>query len=157
MILDRSERADLYTKLHPRFADAIAFLRETNWADIADGRHPIDGDELFVLVETSNGKGREGGVLESHLARIDIQLCLSGSERIGWKPTPECTVKTPFQPGGDIAFYHERPETWLELPPGTFAILFPADAHAPGSGDGPFRKAVVKVRVDPAAAHDGRT
>jgi beta-galactosidase beta subunit len=39
--------------------------------------------------------------------------------------------------------------TWVAVPPGSFAIFFPHDAHAPLGGEGRVKKAVVKVASDP--------
>jgi biofilm protein TabA len=36
----------------------------------------------------------------------------------------------------------------VATPPGTFAIFFPEDAHAPMAGEGLIHKVVVKVAVD---------
>ncbi len=45
-------------------------------------------------------------------------------------------------------FFADRPETWFAVKPGSFAIFYPQDAHAPLAGTGETRKAVMKVAVD---------
>ena len=47
----------------------------------------------------------------------------------------------------DIRFYDDVPQTYYEVTPGQFTLLFPEDAHAPMVGEGTIRKVIVKVRV----------
>ena len=124
------------------------YLRATDLAAFAPGRHEIDGDRISISVDHVEGRGREGARLEAHRQHIDIQLTLAGVEQIGWRPLAVCEQpEGVFDPTRDIGFYRDRPETWLVVPPGTFAIFFPEDAHAPLAGEGAVRKAIVKIRV----------
>lgn len=148
MVLDRLARAAQYAQLHPQFARAFEYLHTTDLAALTPGRHEIDGDEIYLSVDHVDGRGREGARLEAHRQHIDIQLTLAGVEQIGWRPLAACEQPDGvFDPGRDIGFYRDRPETWLVVPPGTFAIFFPEDAHAPLAGTGAVRKAIVKIRV----------
>lgn len=137
-----------YADLHPAFARAFAFLQETDLSSFSPGRHDIDGDAIYVSIDHVDGRGHEGARLEAHRAHIDIQLTLDGEERIGWKPLVSCeTPDGAFDESRDIGLFRDRPATWLSLPPGTFGIFFPEDAHAPLAGNGPVKKAIVKIRV----------
>ncbi len=87
--------------------------------------------------------------MEVHRRYVDVQLCLIGDEQIGWRPLAQCAApQGPFDCERDIQFFNDRPETWLALRPGLFAIFFPDDAHAPLAGEGEVRKAVFKLAVD---------
>ena len=148
MVLDRIGRAAQYAPLHPAFARAFEYLRATDLAALAPGRHEIDGDGIYLSIDHVDGRGRDGARLEAHRQHIDIQLTLAGVEQIGWRPLATCEQPDgAFDPGRDIGFYRDRPDTWLVVPPGTFAIFFPEDAHAPLAGTGAIRKAIVKIRV----------
>lgn len=148
MVIDVLGEAARYAHLHPAFARAFTFLREADLSSLTPGRHDIDGDAIYVSIDHVDGRGREGARLESHRAHIDIQLTFSGDEHIGWKPRGSCqTPDGAFDESRDVGFYRDRPDTWLVLPPGTFAIFFPEDAHAPLAGSGPLHKAIVKIRV----------
>ena len=112
------------------------------------GRHEIDGDAIYLSIDHVDGRGRDGARLESHREHIDIQLTISGDEQIGWRPLAACANPDgAFDATRDLGFYRDRPDTWLAVPPGTFTIFFPDDAHAPLAGSGPLRKAIVKIRV----------
>jgi len=147
MVLDTLAHAHRYLALHPAFARAFEFLRQTDLKALAAGRHAIDGDNLYVSIDQKDGRGREGARLEAHRAYIDIQFTIDGEEEIGWMPLAECRQPAgAFDDKKDIIFFDDRPMTWLAVPPGRFAIFFPDDAHAPLAGRGLLSKAIVKVR-----------
>ncbi len=158
MILDRLTNADRYTSLHPSFARAFAYLRDVNWVPLisqAQGaerhtaRHRIDGDRLCVSVDYAQGRGREGARLEAHRRYIDIQFTIDGDEEIGWKPLDACgAAAVAYDDARDVLFFSDRPDSWLSLPAGRFAIFFPDDAHAPLAGRGMLTKAIVKIAID---------
>lgn len=148
MVLDTLEHAARYTALHRRFGHAFRFLAGTDLGALPTGRSEIDGDDLFVIVDRKDGRGREGARLEAHRRYIDLQYTVGGEEEIGWTPLAACAdADGAFDAGRDIVFFRDPPSTWLRLPGGTFAIFFPDDAHAPLAGRGPVVKAIVKVAV----------
>lgn len=149
MILDRLPLAARYASLHPGFAAAFRFLRETNLAVLAPGRHELDGARLYANHDLRTGVGRAGAVLEAHRRYIDVQYTLAGEERIGWRALADCSSpRAGYDDARDIVFFDGPPESWVEVPPGSFAIFFPEDAHAPLAGTGPLDKVIVKVAVD---------
>ena len=148
MILDTLARADRYLALHPRFAEAFAFLRTTDLAALAPGRHPIDGVALFALVEDGPGRTRAEAKLECHRRYLDIQLVLAGVDEMGWKPLADCVrPATDYDERCDIRFYDDPPVSWIATPAGAFCVFFPDDAHAPLVSAGRIRKVVVKVAL----------
>ena len=84
---------------------------------------------------------------EAHRKYIDIQYLLSGEEAIGVGAVSDMTEEVSAKPDGAVWFYH-GPLSQIKLGSGSFAVLFPQDAHAPGIAVGapaPVRKVVVKV------------
>ena len=148
MILDAIDRGHHYAEMHPLFGRAFEYLRNTDLRSLSPGRHELDGDRLFVLVDEGEGRGHGGSPLEHHRRYIDIQVCIEGDEQIGWLPLGCCNRRSgSFDATKDVGFFDDPPHTWFTLSPGTFVVFFPADAHAPLGGAGPVRKAVVKVLV----------
>jgi YhcH/YjgK/YiaL family protein len=148
MILDQLQNCKRYVAVHPGFKTAFEFLNRHDLADLAAGRHPIDGEKLYALVMRENGKGKNIAKLETHQLFIDVQFTVTGIDYIGWKPAVECTSEADgYNSEKDIAFFKDRPETWLSVPKDTFAVFFPEDGHAPLGGTGPIHKVVVKVPV----------
>lgn len=148
MIVDRLEHADRYTAVHPGLAAGFTFLRRKDLRQLTNGRHEVDGERLFALVARDQGRGREKSLLESHHRYFDIQYVVEGMDSIGWMSTADCNrVSSPYDAERDVGFFFDRPETWLAIPAGSFAIFFPEDAHAPLATTGPIHKVVMKVQL----------
>ena len=97
-------------------------------ADLTDGTHPLtDG---FVSVATLTSRPLSGSLYECHK-----RFSLDG----------------PFDDQRDVGFFQPAPAevSRVTLSPGTFALLFPWDAHLPAIAvDGvpaPLRKCVGKI------------
>jgi YhcH/YjgK/YiaL family protein len=150
MILDSLEQTVRYHALDPRLGRGLDVLRAMrDLAALPAGRHPIDGERLYVSIDDAAGRGRDGARLEVHRRYIDIQVVLEGIDTIGWRSLATCSEPAgPFDPSRDVGFFADPPEDWFTLSPGRFAVFFPDDAHAPLGGNGPVRKAVIKVRLD---------
>jgi YhcH/YjgK/YiaL family protein len=148
MILDSLDQASRYAPLHASFKTGFDFLRNRCRADLADGEVPIDGDRVFAIVARSKGRGRPAARLEAHRRYIDIQYVIEGHEVIGWSRLAGCVnPEAPYDREKDIIFFRDRAQTWFDVAPGSFAIFFPEDAHAPLAGEGPVLKIVIKVQV----------
>jgi YhcH/YjgK/YiaL family protein len=146
VVVDTLSHRARYARMHPLFIRAFEFLWSTDLGELPAGRMLIDGDRLYVSVDHGEGRGRDGARLEIHRKYIDIQVAIAGVEEIGWRPLSACADPAgPFTLDRDIGFFNDRPDTWIALPPGHFAIFFPEDAHAPLAGRGPLKKAIVKV------------
>lgn len=150
MILTTLAESAPYEVLGPRIAAGLRWLRSMD-PSIADGRHPIDGDDVFALVqryETVPGTEKR---LETHVRHIDLQYVADGHERIVHAPAAALTVETPYDEANDITFYDEPPfASSLLMRPGDLAVFYPDDAHKPGCMAGArhtVRKVVVKVRI----------
>ena len=149
MILDTLDHANPYESLHPGFAAAFAFLRRPDLGGKADGRHAINGERVYALLQTYDTRPWADGFLEVHRRFIDIQFLLAGEEQIGYAPLAGQPVREAYREDKDIAFLDGAAEP-LRLRPGVFAVFFPHDAHMPGRAVGAparVRKAVVKVAV----------
>jgi YhcH/YjgK/YiaL family protein len=149
MILDTLINSARYAGMHPGFARAFEFLAATDLAALPPGRHEIDGDRIYVSIDHTDGRGEDGARLEAHRRYIDIQYTIDGNELIGWMPLAR--ISSPdggFDDPKDIGFFADRPSTWIAVPPGSFTIFFPHDAHAPLAGRGHLKKAIVKIAVE---------
>src|SRR5262249_3318953 len=82
MVLDTVGCAGRYVSLHPGFAKAFAYLVDTDLESLPAGRTTIDGDDLFVIIDRKDGRGRDGARLEAHQRYIDIQCTIRGEEEI---------------------------------------------------------------------------
>lgn len=148
MILDTLANAETYLGLHPGFEKAFAFLRRAGLGKLEAGKYPIDGDDVFALVQKNPGKTTKDARLEAHRNYIDIQFLIDGDERTGWRLRTECKeTQQVYSAERDIEFFSDPPLNYLSLKPDMFAVFFPGDAHAPMISNGTVHKCVVKVRV----------
>ena len=148
MIIDAGSFCHDYRSLHPLFERALRFLADTDLRRLAPGRHPVDGDRLYLSIDHVQGRGRAAPRLEAHRRYIDIQYTIEGDEEIGWMPIASCgAMAGTFDDNRDVGFFEKRPTSWLAVPEGTFAVFFPQDAHAPLAGRGALKKAIMKVAV----------
>ena len=148
MILATLAEADRYAALHSLFPRAFEFLRNTDLMALAPGKHDVQGEQLFAIVEACAGRTRAEAKLECHRRYIDIQLVLEGVDEMGWKPVAECDdPATDYDAARDIRFFNDAPSSWIATPPGAFCLFFPDDAHAPLVSAGMIRKVVMKIAV----------
>jgi len=149
MILDVLENADRYLTLNKGFKTAFSFLMRSDLQKLAPGRHEVANDRVFALVEDAPGRQPEQAELESHEKYIDIQLVVTGMDTMGWKRTATCTqVSKAYHPGKDTGFFKNKPDVWLPVSAGMYAIFFPEDAHMPMISTERIRKVVMKIALD---------
>ena len=149
MIIDSISNASKYFSAHPLFEKAFSFIAATDLASAADGKLEIE-EGLKAIFSNAPGKTSEASCakFECHNKNIDIQLCISGQETIGWKPREKCvTPNGGFNDEKDVQLYHDVPDTFFQLTNGQFAIFFPEDVHAPMIGEGTIKKLVIKVKI----------
>jgi biofilm protein TabA len=147
MILDTLKNAAKYAGLKIGISEAFGFLDQPGLADLPEGKHEILGDRVYAIVARENGRSVSDGELEGHRKYIDIQYVISGEECIGWSPREGLATSVAYDGENDIEFFGGKPEGVVRVPPGSFAVLLPSDAHLPLIGDGPIHKVVVKVAV----------
>ena len=149
MILDLLSNAAIYERMHAGLPAAFGFLNRPDLATLAEGRHDIDGNRIYALVQEYNTKPLAEGFLEIHNRYLDVQYLVAGSELIGYAPLAGQMIHTPYDSAKDIAFLQGAAEP-VCVQQGQFAIFFPHDAHMPGRTTGTpahVRKVVVKVAV----------
>lgn len=152
MVLDTLANATRYERLNSRFAKAFAYLRTVDGTQQL-GRHDLDGDQCYALVQTYETKPVEKAKFEAHRKYIDIQFIQNGRETILWAPLVTMKEETmSYSDEKDATLWKLTPDlTPLQVSAGHFAILWPEDAHAPcvewGNSETVF-KVVVKVAVE---------
>ena len=144
MIYDTIANLGRYKGIHKNLDTAIDFLMNCDLAALPNGRNEVDGDNVFVNVMDAAYHTLEDGKFEAHHTYADIQISLTGDELIGWLPMARFED---WDAAEETKLFEETPEPDALLPmkKGTFVLMFPQDAHAPGIGEGKGRKAVAKV------------
>jgi biofilm protein TabA len=154
VIADILENLDRYRGLDPRLDRGLEALRRlVGNPPSADGRHELEGEDLFASFSTYEAGSPAKKLFEAHRRYIDIQAVLRGRELLYWAPLAGLASRSGYSETEDIAMYGDPPAggAGLTLEPGAFVVLFPQDAHKPGcqaaGGGRTVRKLVLKVRV----------
>ena len=150
MIYDRLENLPSYIALAPEVMPKIVdFFGKCGEGAVSEGRHELDGDKLYVNVQSYDTKSFNPEMLEYHRKYVDVQVLLAGNETLYYAPAGTPVTKE-YNAESDCGF-NQVPETALplKLEVGNFVLLLPEEGHLPGVGDGSgVVKAVVKISVD---------
>ncbi|WP_255987281.1 YhcH/YjgK/YiaL family protein [Chitinolyticbacter albus] len=129
---------------------ALAHLAGLDLASLPAGRHALEGEAMFLLIQEPLTGAIESKRPEAHVQHADIQLLLAGEERYGVALADAALpVLEDRRDRHDIAFFAapER-EVQVVLRPGEFLVFWPGELHRPCCAVGaamPIRKAVVKI------------
>lgn len=149
MIIDTVSNANKYLAVHPLFKKAFDYILSADLLEIEPGKYEISGEELKASVVEKKGKTVEESLekFECHDKHIDIQICIKGTEKIGWRPREKCSdKKADYNIEKDVTFFNEKPDMFFQLTDNQFVIFFPEDVHAPMIADGVVKKMVIKVK-----------
>jgi len=137
---------------HPAIAQALEYLSAADFSAMADGKHPIQGEEMYARIMTLSTKAASEQPAERHQSYIDVHYLLEGEETIGWlQDDGTASPVQAYDPEQDYALYGELAnESLVKLTPGMLAVLFPEDLHRPClTEDVPsrIRKVVIKIHL----------
>lgn len=125
-----------------------SFVKTNDLQTIQVGRYEL-GDKAYISVQEY--KTHENLQFEAHKEWIDIQLIVSGCERILTASVKTGKPETAYTRETDVRFYHCTEQIKrVDLYPDQLVILFPEDLHAPSnsiSASVPVRKVVFKIPV----------
>ena len=127
MIIDTLDNLGKYIALNPLFADVVEFLKSHDLQTMEAG---------------------ETAFLETHIEMIDIQVPITCAETFGYSPLCDLPAFE-YNAEKDITKYGgTKPQTYVTVNPGQFAIFFPQDGHAPCIIEKEeIKKAIFKVKV----------
>jgi YhcH/YjgK/YiaL family protein len=148
MIVDRLGNRSVDAHVPPRVRQALEYLRSTKLGAVSLGRHDIDGDRLFALVQEYQTRLPGDCVWEAHRRYVDVQYIISGAERMGHASIADAVSRVAYDPEKDVALF-EPGTRFVTLTAGMFAIFGPDDVHSPCVAAGEpqaVRKVVVKVQ-----------
>ena len=148
MIVDTIENLGKYVALNPLFADVVEFLKNHDLQNMEPGKYPIKDKDLFMNLQVAQQRTKDTAFLETHIEMIDIQIPITCAETFGY--TPLCDLPAfDYNAEKDITKYGDtKPQTFVTVNPGQFAIFFPQDGHMPCIIDEPeIKKAIFKVKI----------
>jgi len=134
-----------YHKNENNWDAAFAFLRNVNLDELAPGKYPIIGDQVFATVTEAPSHNKEDVKWESHKHYVDLQYIIKGKELIGVADTSKATITKPYSP--DVINYTAEGNYYIAAP-GEFFLFFPNNAHRPTikvDGYDVVKKIVIKI------------
>ena len=127
MIIDLIANLSKYVQISAKIADFLANLD----VDTQVGRYEL-GDGNYVNVETYQTKLINEAKFEAHKDYIDIQMLLSGEEKIFFHSIDGLIEIAPYNKEKDITFYSaDIVGDYVTLNGKNFVLIYPHEAHAP--------------------------
>ena len=131
---------------------ALEALRALDLESLLPGRHDIDSDRMFVLVQDATPRAIDDSLIEAHATYADVQIPLGARECFGFAlPQPGLVACDDQLAERDLVFYpNPENEAFIDVAPGEYIVFLPGELHRPclaieGEPAAPFRKAVVKI------------
>ncbi len=134
MILDLIENAGQYAGLYPGVDRALKRMQTYSPENYPGGKVEVDGDRLFLLLNSYETHESQGALMEAHRRYLDVMYMVEGEEIIYVKPTGSLgNVTKPYDESIEALLAKlDEDATAVRLTAGSFIVLFPQDAHAPG-------------------------
>ena len=148
MIKDSLSNANRYYNLSNGIKKGLEYLQTNDISQIADGKYEIDGEKLFINVNSYQTK--DNADWESHTKYIDIQFIKIGEEKIGICSRQDCETKIEYDTIKDIEFLSGEKGDYYTMKPQDFMIIYPDEIHKPGikiNENIYVKKAILKVAV----------
>ncbi|MDR2182977.1 MAG: YhcH/YjgK/YiaL family protein [Clostridiales bacterium] len=150
MIIDTLNHCEKYYVFGDNFRKAFEFLKSNDISKMELGKHQIDGDDVFILVQEYTSKTIDNCGFEAHKVYADIHYVKEGFEYLGYAPIERAGEPiTEYDPVADATFY-EKECSFILLQANDIAIVFPQDVHMPQKRalvPTYVRKACIKVKV----------
>lgn len=137
----------------PVLVRVLDWLKSTDFKQLPLGRHDIDGDNIFAMLQEVTTKKIADTRPESHKDYLDVQFVIDGQEKMGFLPDYGIEKVTEAHPDRDLYFYASEvtDEGFVLATPGTYVVFYPEDIHRPccAVNDEPAKvlKIVVKVAM----------
>jgi YhcH/YjgK/YiaL family protein len=152
MITSSCSQLFWYKAVSPNFAKAIDFALNTDLSSLSAGRHDIDGENVFAIINEYTTKPVEECDPESHREYADIQIMITGMEKFGYIPLKGQEPSVAYTEEKDVALYSiaEEEMSYIRLGAGEFIIFFPTDIHQPevcNNQPAAVKKLVLKISV----------
>ena len=151
MIIGKLKDLKQYKGLSVNLDKAIDYALSADLLALSEGKHEVDGSEIFVSRQSYIGKPFEETKAENHEVYLDLQILLKGIEKFGYADITNPTLKVTdsYNPDKDVAKYTCEDETLYTMTESSFAIVYPEDIHRPQVkvNDELIEKAVIKIKI----------
>jgi len=147
MVFDNIGNKSRYAGLGARVAKGLAAI--VSHHGMPPGRYPVDGDDVYLLVQHYETVPASKRKWEAHQKYIDIQYIEHGDELMGFADAKQLTVDTVYDPAVEAELYTGG-GNMLKMADGDFVVFYPGEPHMPGvaaAGPSGVRKIIVKIKA----------
>lgn len=150
MIFDSLTNAKQYVGLNAGIDTVLKEAAAYTADNFPKERRVLDGDALFMNFANYETHAAETACFEAHRKYADVMVMIEGEETIYVKNTAALqNITKEYDAEGDYLLAAlDTDRTAVRLTAGSFVVLFPQDAHAPGcdaDGKAPVKKIIGKV------------
>ena len=134
MIVDTISNYKRYLGINPGIdrllAEAVLCMPES----FSLGRISVDGDRLYMNFSEYDTHELKDGMTEAHRRYVDVMYMVEGAETVYIKPVGKLgKIIRDYDADSDALLAETESDcNAIRLEAGSFLILFPEDAHAPG-------------------------
>ncbi len=151
MIIDSLDNAKQYFVLGENIKKGFEFLLNPDLLTMAEGKHIIEGENIFANIQTLTTKPKQEAKWEVHRKYIDIQYVIKGKEKMGYGILSDFNKTViPYDNTKDIAFLDGNNYNFADIQEGNFVIFYPNDVHAPMlavDNCETIKKVIVKIKI----------
>lgn len=150
MIFADIKQTENFDFLNKNIRYCLDYAKKNDLINMQDGKHVIDGENLYVNIATYTTKPVEDCFWEAHKQYIDVHVLLSGIERIDICPIEKLSAGK-YDKNIDFLPLEGDCSANVVLYPGDFLVCYPFDAHRTGVYmDTPtiIKKAIFKIVID---------
>ena len=132
MIFNKIQNAKTYYSLGEKIQKGFEFIKNTDLANIPEGKYEILGDEIFANVQNIQTKSKNDKKWEVHRKYIDIQYVIKGFECMGYGNLLDFNdIIEKYDEDKDVEFLNGEKFNYVNVQEGEFVIFYPQDVHAP--------------------------
>lgn len=149
LVLNNTKQLE-QTSLEERCIKAYEYICRLKDEDLTLGRHDVN-EGFYYNVQEYETKVDSSKHFESHCKYVDIQLLISGEEKLQVVDKSRLEIKAPYDEAKErILYYPSGNAASVVLRPGSAVILYPKDAHrtvAYNERPCKVKKAVGKIEI----------
>ncbi len=148
MIIDIISNMERYCGALPALKTVIKTLKEVDFKNLPVGQYKTDDPSVRYNVFAYDADADRGEKAEFHVKEIDVQILISGSEKMDLSSEKNETVVQAYNPETDCGFVADLPFVNHFAEPGRFTLLFPGEPHCTSmkyGKDHKVKKVVFKI------------
>lgn len=144
MIIDKVSDLHRYAPALPALKTVCTILESGVLKNQSFGSYKTDNPAVRYNLFTYHTEKTESDIYEIHRKEVDVQILLSGFERMDIASKDGLEIVQEYDPAKEAMFLKGRRQVSYHADTTTFALFFPGEPHAPNLVDGKPAE-VVKV------------